>query len=192
MPQHFVSKKVFRWVDHGVKWSSRKTFPLRRNLRRQNLSILRTSSLRSKIFSRTDSLDHTRTLLREVISSCPDQGFTLLKTGCRTWMWKVCSFTSRSTPSIESSFRLIWLCRRRFTCVTIIIKSSSSLMQPCPSGGQARPEFGRASVMSVVVGALHRHGMHTLLYVDDLLIAYSSFEESSNNRGHAPRRRHSP
>jgi hypothetical protein len=37
------------------------------------------------------------------------------------------------------------------------------------------------SVMSVVA-ALHRHDMHTLLYVDDLLIACSSFEEASRVR----------
>ena len=38
------------------------------------------------------------------------------------------------------------------------------------------------SVMSVVAAALRRHGMRTLLYVDDLLIACSSFEESSRAR----------
>jgi hypothetical protein len=32
-------------------------------------------------------------------------------------------------------------------------------------------------VMSVVPAALRRHGMHTLLYVDDLLIVFSSFEK---------------
>jgi hypothetical protein len=37
-------------------------------------------------------------------------------------------------------------------------------------------------VMSVVAAALRRHGMRTLLYVDDLLIACSSFEESSRAR----------
>ena len=36
--------------------------------------------------------------------------------------------------------------------------------------------------MSVVAEALHRHGMYTLLYVDDLLIVCSSFEESSRVR----------
>jgi hypothetical protein len=36
--------------------------------------------------------------------------------------------------------------------------------------------------MSVVVAALHRHGMRTLLYVDDLLIVCSSFEEVSRVR----------
>jgi hypothetical protein len=36
--------------------------------------------------------------------------------------------------------------------------------------------------MSVVAAALRRHGMHTLLYVDDLLIACSSFEEASRAR----------
>jgi hypothetical protein len=38
------------------------------------------------------------------------------------------------------------------------------------------------SVMSVVAAALRRHGMRTLLYVDDLLIACSSFEEASRTR----------
>ena len=33
--------------------------------------------------------------------------------------------------------------------------------------------------MSVVAAALRRHGIRTLLYVDDLLIACSSFEEAS-------------
>jgi hypothetical protein len=33
--------------------------------------------------------------------------------------------------------------------------------------------------MSVVAAALRRLGMRTLLYVDDLLIACSSFEEAS-------------
>jgi hypothetical protein len=37
-------------------------------------------------------------------------------------------------------------------------------------------------VMSVVTAPLRRHGMHTLLYVDDLLIACSSFEEASRAR----------
>ncbi len=36
--------------------------------------------------------------------------------------------------------------------------------------------------MSVVAEALHRHGMRTLLYVDDLLIVCSSFEEVSRAR----------
>ena len=36
--------------------------------------------------------------------------------------------------------------------------------------------------MSVVAAALRRHGMRTLLYVDDLLIACSSFEEASRVR----------
>ena len=36
--------------------------------------------------------------------------------------------------------------------------------------------------MSVVAAALRRHGMRTLLYVDDLLITCSSFEESSRAR----------
>ena len=36
--------------------------------------------------------------------------------------------------------------------------------------------------MSVVAEALRRHGMRTLLYVDDLLIACSFFEESSRAR----------
>jgi hypothetical protein len=36
--------------------------------------------------------------------------------------------------------------------------------------------------MSVVAAALHRHGMSTLLYVDDLLITCSSFEEASRAR----------
>jgi hypothetical protein len=38
------------------------------------------------------------------------------------------------------------------------------------------------SVMSVVAATLHRHGIRTLLYVDDLLIVYSSFEEASRSR----------
>jgi hypothetical protein len=38
------------------------------------------------------------------------------------------------------------------------------------------------SVMSVVTAALRRHDIRTLLYVDDLLIAYSSFEEASRAR----------
>jgi hypothetical protein len=38
------------------------------------------------------------------------------------------------------------------------------------------------SVMSVVVADLRRHGIRTLLYVDDLLIACSSFEEATRSR----------
>ncbi len=38
------------------------------------------------------------------------------------------------------------------------------------------------SVMSVVTTSLHRHGIRKLLYVDDLLIACSSFEEASRVR----------
>ena len=36
--------------------------------------------------------------------------------------------------------------------------------------------------MFVVAAALHRHGMRTLFYVDDLLIVCSSFEEASRTR----------
>ena len=36
--------------------------------------------------------------------------------------------------------------------------------------------------MSVVAAALRRHGMRTLLYADDLLITWSSFEEASQAR----------
>ena len=38
------------------------------------------------------------------------------------------------------------------------------------------------NVMSIVSAALRRHGIHTLLYVDDLLIAYSSFDETTRAR----------
>jgi hypothetical protein len=38
------------------------------------------------------------------------------------------------------------------------------------------------SVMSIVAAALRHHGMCTLLYVDDLLITCSSFEEASRTR----------
>ena len=38
------------------------------------------------------------------------------------------------------------------------------------------------SVMSVVEATLRHHGMRTLLYVDDLLIVCSSFEEASRAR----------
>jgi hypothetical protein len=37
-------------------------------------------------------------------------------------------------------------------------------------------------VMSVIAAALRHHGMRTLLYVDDLLITCSSFEETSRVR----------
>ena len=36
--------------------------------------------------------------------------------------------------------------------------------------------------MSIVVAALRRHGMRTLSYVDDLLIAYNSFDEATRAR----------
>ena len=47
-----------------------------------------------------------------------------------------------------------------------------------PLGWTSSPRIW-TSVMSVVAAALRRHGMRTLLYVDDLLITCSSFEESS-------------
>jgi hypothetical protein len=50
-----------------------------------------------------------------------------------------------------------------------------------PLGWTSSPRIW-TSVMSVVAAALRRHGMHTLLYVDDLLIAWSSFEEASRAR----------
>jgi hypothetical protein len=46
--------------------------------------------------------------------------------------------------------------------------------------------------MTIVPAALLRHDMHTLLYVDDLLIVCSSFEGATHNRGNAPRCGHSP
>ena len=36
--------------------------------------------------------------------------------------------------------------------------------------------------MSIVVAALHRHGIHTLFYVDDLMIVFSSFDEATSAR----------
>jgi hypothetical protein len=36
--------------------------------------------------------------------------------------------------------------------------------------------------MSIVAAALHCHGMHTLLYVDDLLITCRSFDEATRAR----------
>ncbi len=50
-----------------------------------------------------------------------------------------------------------------------------------PLGWTSSPRIG-TSVMSVVAGALRLHGMRTLLYVDDLLIACASFEETSRSR----------
>ena len=50
-----------------------------------------------------------------------------------------------------------------------------------PLGWTSSPRIW-TSVMSVVAAALRRHGMRTLLYVDDLLIACSSFEEASRAR----------
>ena len=50
-----------------------------------------------------------------------------------------------------------------------------------PLGWTSSPRIW-TSVMSVVAAALRRHGMRTLLYVDDLLIACSSFEEASQAR----------
>jgi hypothetical protein len=50
-----------------------------------------------------------------------------------------------------------------------------------PLGWTSSPRIW-TSVMSVVVAALRRHGMRTLLYVDDLLITCSSFEEASRAR----------
>ena len=50
-----------------------------------------------------------------------------------------------------------------------------------PLGWTSSPRIW-TSVMSVVAAALRRHGMSTLLYVDDLLIACSSFEEASRAR----------
>jgi hypothetical protein len=50
-----------------------------------------------------------------------------------------------------------------------------------PPGWTSSPRIW-TSVMSVVAAALRRHGMRTLLYVDDLLIVCSSFEEASRAR----------
>jgi hypothetical protein len=50
-----------------------------------------------------------------------------------------------------------------------------------PLGWTSSPRIW-TSVMSVVGAALRRHGMRTLLYVDDLLIVCSSFEEASRAR----------
>ena len=36
--------------------------------------------------------------------------------------------------------------------------------------------------MSIVPTALHRHDIHTLLYVDDLLISCNSFDEATRDR----------
>jgi hypothetical protein len=61
------------------RWSSKRVFPLRRNLRRRNSSIHKMWILTSRIFSRTDASGGIKTLLREATSSSPDQGFTLLR-----------------------------------------------------------------------------------------------------------------
>ncbi len=50
-----------------------------------------------------------------------------------------------------------------------------------PLGWTSSPRIW-TSVISVVAAALHHHGMCTLLYVDDLLITCSSFEEASRAR----------
>jgi hypothetical protein len=134
------------------------------------------------------------------------------------------SFTSRSTPSIASSSRATWRCRSLSSKFIELqpggyfVCSRPDLAPPVPSA-QTSPhlrhlyhqvvEFSHAalplgwtsspriwtSVMSVVTAALRRHGMRTLLYVDDLLITCSSFgsvKGATNYRGHAPRRVHSP
>jgi hypothetical protein len=61
------------------RWSSKRVFPLRRNLRRRNSSIRKMWILPSRIFSRADASGRIKTLLREATSSSPDQGFTLLR-----------------------------------------------------------------------------------------------------------------
>jgi hypothetical protein len=50
-----------------------------------------------------------------------------------------------------------------------------------PLGWTTSPRIW-TSVMSVLAAAVRRHGMRTLFYVDDLLIACSSFEEASRAR----------
>jgi hypothetical protein len=60
--------------------------------------------------------------------------------------------------------------------------SSSRLVLPCGVAGWTSSPRIWTSVMSVVAAALPLHGMRTLLYVDDLLIACSSFEEASRAR----------
>ena len=59
---------------------------------------------------------------------------------------------------------------------------SSGRVLPCdlaaPSGWTSSLRIW-TNVMSIVASALRRHGMRTLLYVDDLLIAWSSFDEAT-------------
>jgi hypothetical protein len=73
-----------------------------------------------------------------------------------TWRCRSLSTTSSSSCSQEVTMSAPdqtsrhWCLRpkRRRTCATFTIKSSSSLMRPCRSVGPARPEYGQVSCQS--------------------------------------------
>ena len=58
-PLNFASKKVVRYIEHGVKVEFKKG--LCRNLRRRSLSTRKTSILQFKICSRADELGRIKT-----------------------------------------------------------------------------------------------------------------------------------
>jgi hypothetical protein len=71
-------------------------------------------------------------------------------------------------PSAQTPSYLCHLCHQ-------VVEFSHTAL---PLGWASSPRIW-TSVMSVVSAVLRRHRMYTLLYVDDLLIAYNSFEEAS-------------
>jgi hypothetical protein len=93
-------------IMESSSWSSKRVFPLRRNLRRRNSSILKMWILPSRIFSRSDTSGRIKVLLREATSSSPDQGFTLLRSRASTASSMPSAASTTQRPRVRQPTRI--------------------------------------------------------------------------------------
>ena len=94
------------------KWSSKRVFPLRRNLRRRNSSIRKTWILPSRICSRADASGRIKTLLREATSSSPGHGCTPLRARASSASSMPSAASTTQRPSVRQPTR-IFACSSR-------------------------------------------------------------------------------
>jgi len=81
MPQHFTSKKVLRWVDHGVKVEFHKGLPFTPKPSMSKFVDPQDVEFAIKDLLKGRHIGKSRTWFREVNNSSPDTGFTLLREG---------------------------------------------------------------------------------------------------------------
>jgi hypothetical protein len=208
MPHNFASKKVLRWVEHGVKVEFKKGLPFApkpsapKFVDPQDVDFAIQDLLKGRRIGAYQDLapGGDQFLSRSRVHTPPSKGKQRI-------VHALCSL-NETTVKRQTSYedlRMLKSVVKPQDFIGYFVCSRPDLAPPVPSAQTPLHlrhlyhqvvEFSHAalplgwtsspriwtSVMSVVAAALRRHGMRTLLHVDDLLIACSSFEEASRAR----------